>query len=427
MDVKNNPAGRLYDILDAARHQNAGDTARKAWAAVFQIDPDDTGMLLKLLADVIDLVHETKSSIQRLAYRPTTIPNQGYRWPTEQRGGALVATRYIGSDPVEIAHIVIGPTGYSKGGGGGVQTTHKAEYDPATSADLLKTRFVDRSKVVGVEMQTGKVTYTSPATLTVGNGGFPYELSAQLIWRGGKKAPSDEYQDNAQPQTPWTTNWNNSVTVSGSGLAAMGDEDDPRAATPTIAAFLMAQNAYSDSPSLQRDITAVLANSWWVRELTGNVVTATIGAKSVRFLKDVNGNWYSPGADAFAATKAVGLATRAAATVNAGKVATTTAKVAAIATTQAATGAASKVATNAVEGKSFGEGTGIAAVVGATVGTAGKFAGDAIADKAGNALGGSGAAFASNAKTAVNTAAKIVIGEAKKETSCTAQHGGSPC
>lgn len=66
MEVKNNPAGRLHDLLSAARHQNPRENARKAWAAVFGIEPDDTGTLLKMLADLIDLAHETKVSIQRL-------------------------------------------------------------------------------------------------------------------------------------------------------------------------------------------------------------------------------------------------------------------------------------------------------------------------------------------------------------------------
>jgi|CXWL01.1.fsa_nt_gi hypothetical protein len=67
MEVKNNLAGRLYDILNAAQQQSPHETARKAWVAVFEeIEPDDTGALLKMLADLIDLVHETKNSIQRL-------------------------------------------------------------------------------------------------------------------------------------------------------------------------------------------------------------------------------------------------------------------------------------------------------------------------------------------------------------------------
>ena len=63
MEVKNNPAGRLYDILSSVRKQNPKEKSRIAWANVFEIDPNDNSLLLKMLSDVIDLVHETKSSI----------------------------------------------------------------------------------------------------------------------------------------------------------------------------------------------------------------------------------------------------------------------------------------------------------------------------------------------------------------------------
>ena len=38
---------------------------------------------------------------------------------SKQRGGAFVATRYVGGEPVEIAHVAVAPDAYSKGGGGG--------------------------------------------------------------------------------------------------------------------------------------------------------------------------------------------------------------------------------------------------------------------------------------------------------------------
>lgn len=66
MEVKNNPAGRLYDILELARRQNPKQPARKAWAVVFEVEPNDTGSLLQMLADLLKLVHETKTAIQRL-------------------------------------------------------------------------------------------------------------------------------------------------------------------------------------------------------------------------------------------------------------------------------------------------------------------------------------------------------------------------
>ncbi len=214
--------------------------------------------------------------------------------PSHQRGGALLAVRYdITGDPTDIAHVTVAydlAGGLTvdhrrfKGGGGGAQTTHQSAYDPSTAADVLKSRFVDRSKVEGVDLETGGLTYSSPASLTVGNGGFPYELSAQLIWRGGRPE-SDVFgpQSHIQPQAPWTTNWNNTLTVSSSGLEVMGDSD-VRAAAGTVAAFLAAQDVFKATPSLQRDATGVLVNSWWVSQIAGNVVTANVGADTRQFV-----------------------------------------------------------------------------------------------------------------------------------------------
>ena len=66
LEVKNNPAGRLYDLLRAAQKHPAKEPARNAWAKVFSLEPTDTGALLKMLADLIGLVSQTRSSIERL-------------------------------------------------------------------------------------------------------------------------------------------------------------------------------------------------------------------------------------------------------------------------------------------------------------------------------------------------------------------------
>lgn len=66
MEVKNNPAGRLHDLLRAAQKQPAKEKARNAWAKVFDVDPSDTGLLLEMLANLIGLVSDTKKAIERL-------------------------------------------------------------------------------------------------------------------------------------------------------------------------------------------------------------------------------------------------------------------------------------------------------------------------------------------------------------------------
>lgn len=234
--------------------------------------------------------------------------------PSMQRGGAMVATRYDsnGVDPLEIAHAAINDAGRLtiKGGGGGVQPNQESIYDPATAADVLKSRFVDRSTEEGVDLRTGAVTYTSPASITVGNGGFPYELSANLIWRGGNTSATSAFgpRSDVEPQTPWTTNWNNSLSLSGSGIEAMG-ETDIRASAGTVAAFLAMQDIYKAPVSRQREVSAVLVAAWWVRQLTGNVASVNLGADTRQYFKRYDGNWFTPGAGPFASLKQTGTRT----------------------------------------------------------------------------------------------------------------------
>lgn len=66
LEVKNNPAGRLHDLLQLAQRQPPKEPARKAWAQVFGVAPEETGLLLQMLADLINLMSETKASIERL-------------------------------------------------------------------------------------------------------------------------------------------------------------------------------------------------------------------------------------------------------------------------------------------------------------------------------------------------------------------------
>jgi len=66
MEVKNNPAGRLHDLLQMAQRQSPKEPSRNAWANVFDVNPQDTGLILQMMADLIHLVTETKASIERL-------------------------------------------------------------------------------------------------------------------------------------------------------------------------------------------------------------------------------------------------------------------------------------------------------------------------------------------------------------------------
>ena len=211
----------------------------------------------------------------------------------QQRGAAFVATAYVSGDPVAIAHDLVslgassgpflgGGISVTKGGGGGTQKDQQVRYSPADAGDILKSRFVDKSNEMGVNLSNGTIGYSVPAKLDVGNGGFPYELSAEVQWHQAPIPPGPPTSPIA-PQPGWTTNWNNSLAQSGSGMEAMG-KTDARAAVGTIAAFLAEQDIYRQAPGTARDVAALLTQAWWDHQLSGNVVTVTLGTSSRQFL-----------------------------------------------------------------------------------------------------------------------------------------------
>ena len=230
--------------------------------------------------------------------------------PSQQRGGALVATRYdANGDPLEIAHITVSQDITAKGGGGGAQTWHDAQYAPPEAADFIRDEFVDRSSAAGVDLSSGSVSYTSPASITVGQGDFPHSLSASLTWRGGQVGPNYSWAGSpTNPPGPWTTNWNNELSISSSTLEVLG-EGDIRAAAGTVAAFLVMQDIYKATPSTQREIAGALTAAWWLDHVTGNVVSVTVGTNTQQFLRRADGQWFSPGG-AYARLTQTGARTR---------------------------------------------------------------------------------------------------------------------
>lgn len=227
---------------------------------------------------------------------------------TFQRGGALSAVKYDGDEPVAIAHITVNENGLAKGGGGGAQQGHQAQYNPSKAAEVLKARFVDRSSAVGVDLLSGGVTYSSPVGLDIGQGEFPDKLSAQVFWRGGEARGNFGYRGVIEPQTPWSTNWNNTLTISGSGMEAMG-ATDIRASAGTVAAFLALQDVYRSARSTEREVTAALVSAWWAKQLAGNVVSVNVGATTQQFVRKWNDEWMAPGPGRYATLTQTGIRT----------------------------------------------------------------------------------------------------------------------
>lgn len=66
MEVKSDPAGRLCDLLQEARKKNDNAKVRAVWAAVFKVDDSDTGAILRMLSDMIQVSYKTQDRIRGL-------------------------------------------------------------------------------------------------------------------------------------------------------------------------------------------------------------------------------------------------------------------------------------------------------------------------------------------------------------------------
>lgn len=204
------------------------------------------------------------------------------------RGPAFIAFR---PDASEIAHIVTETNKVTKGGGAGQSPDMADELDPKTSADLLKDKFKDRSRDFGIDLKTGELTYTPPADISVGNGGFPYQLTLQRTFHSSTEASPGL-------GSGWTHNLDIRTSLGGSGLDAMG-EQSPMSAAPTLVALYVGQQLYKQNPqldvtTLKRWIVAPFVAHWWTQQLTYNVATVTEGTSSKQFVRMPDGSFLPP-------------------------------------------------------------------------------------------------------------------------------------
>lgn len=204
------------------------------------------------------------------------------------RGTAFIAFK---PDATSISHIVTAVNKENKGGGAAADPDLANDFDSTTAADLMKDHFKDRSREFGVDLRTGELSYTAPADITVGNGGFPYELSLQRSFRSSTKSAPGLAQG-------WSHNFDIRADIGGNGMETMG-ENNPLAAVPTLVALFVAQKLYSTTPAvdqttLQRWIMAPFVGQWWTQQLTYNVVTITEGVNGRQFVRMPDGSFLPP-------------------------------------------------------------------------------------------------------------------------------------
>ncbi len=226
-------------------------------------------------------------------------PTQQTCAPSLTRGGAFFAWNTAGVNQApgvyqSIANIVTDSYGDGfKGGGAGSPPSYVNESLPSDSPDALKDKFSDRSKLLGVDLKTGQFSYSAPADISVGNGGFPYELSFQRSFKsGGAYSPG--------LGSGWTHNLDIRASMGSSGMEAMGQSLPANAVSSLVALYALQQilrpqtPALTDIPLLERMVLAPLTLNWWDSTILHNTVTITRGANAEQWVRLPNGNFNPP-------------------------------------------------------------------------------------------------------------------------------------
>jgi RHS repeat-associated protein len=219
-----------------------------------------------------------------------------YNDPSQQRGGAIIATQWDGSGSVlQVANVLNQLSGISKGGGG-KQPQSFSEYDPSKAADILKDRFVDRSVLLGVDLKTAKAGYSTPTLLSLGSGQTPYNLDYGLTFQASNSGCNNAFGPCVAPiGGGWNQSWDVRFTLSGSGLQGMG-ATSPFEAAGSISAFIAMQDIFSEASvsTLNQDVFAALVADWWRRQMVGNVATINRGFSGAQYVLLVDGKFMPP-------------------------------------------------------------------------------------------------------------------------------------
>lgn len=217
---------------------------------------------------------------------PSGIPRHTYTCQGSfNRGGALIA---LHPTTGEIAHIVTSLNAYAGGGGTVGHPESLVEHSPPTAADLLAEQ-EDMAWAHNVDLQTGQLTFAPGPALTAGAGDFPYSLSFERTYESGTHGAL---------VNPWQHNWNFDLSISGSGLEAMGVSRRENA-IPSLVAFAAMQDVYLASGStaldnLKREVGGALVANWWTRQMAGNVATLRLGGETVQFVRQIDGSFNAP-------------------------------------------------------------------------------------------------------------------------------------
>ncbi len=227
------------------------------------------------------------------------------------RAGALIAIHPVTG---AVAHLSTRTYVVGKGGGGSADVEVNPSRIFSIGEDFLDKQYSARANAGSVDLKNGTLTYTPPADITVGNGGYPYSLSFQRSFRSGVHNSDAEAdfiqgatgQGSVPPRTRdpdfgssgWTSSFHHYANVSTSGEQVFG-RDDPRVAAQTLAVAKVLsaslQNGATNLEMLQRQIVGAYAAFWWTETFTENTLTVNQGHGSRSFTKLHDGTFVARG------------------------------------------------------------------------------------------------------------------------------------
>lgn len=208
----------------------------------------------------------------------------GQHYPSLERGSTIVAFAPDGS---RIVHFINSTTGEAAGS----SSTPAPSFDPANTSALLAAARERRPLLYGVSREGGDLTYSPPPDISVG-GEQPYGLSFQRHFVGGA-AKTHGFA------AGWTHNWDYGVDMSGSGMAALGD-NSVLATTPSIVSMVVTLDLYRtmsgsmDQEGLRRHLASTWVQHWWRENLQYNVANVMLAGQQIVFTRLPNGEFLAP-------------------------------------------------------------------------------------------------------------------------------------
>jgi YD repeat-containing protein len=212
-------------------------------------------------------------------------------------GSAYLAFRPSSSDLDEISHMVAPPCDTERSfqrhsvscirlpmkGAGGASFASEIN-SPAAEQDYLAEQYDVWASSFSVDVGTGSMTFSPPADIETGAGGFPYSLSFQRTYNSQshrRSALGDGWSHNLEAQIQVGSDVRSSL----SGGA--------QSAVATLVAADAVLSLFETGGDQVDMVRAMLIQNWWANSLVNNRVSVSRGSGSAQFHRMPDGQFIS--------------------------------------------------------------------------------------------------------------------------------------